>query len=53
MEPSPVGKRNITPEKVIQILEKQGTKISLEEAKLILDFLYKFAKLTLEHVLKR
>jgi HD-GYP domain-containing protein (c-di-GMP phosphodiesterase class II) len=46
-------KRSMTPEKAMEILEKQGTKISIEEAKLMLDFLYKFAKLTLEHVLKR
>jgi hypothetical protein len=53
MESSTTEKRKITPEKVIEILQKQGTKVSLEEAKLMLDFLYKFAKLTLEHVLKR
>lgn len=46
-------KRSVTPEKVIKILAEYGTKVSLEEAKLMLDFLYKFAKLTLEHVLKR
>lgn len=53
MESFTTEKRKITPEKVLEILEKQGTKVSIEEAKFMLDFLYKFAKLTLEHVLKR
>ncbi len=45
--------RKITPEKVVQILKKHGTIITHQEAKLMLDFLYKFATLTLDHVLKR
>jgi hypothetical protein len=48
------GKRKMTPEKAVEMMKKQGTmKSPLEEAELMLDFLYRFAKLTLEIVLKR
>ena len=47
------GKRKVTPEKAVEIMKKHGTNITIEEAKLMLDFLYKFANLTLEIVLKR
>jgi len=50
MEPQ---KRQLTPEKAVEIMKNKGTEITIEEAKLMLDFLYKFAKLTLEIVLKR
>lgn len=46
-------KRKITPEKAVEILKKSGTIITVKDAKFVLDFLYKFAKLTLETVLKR
>ena len=46
-------KRKIAPEKAVEILKKNGTIVTIRDAKLILDFLYKFAKLTLETVLKR
>nr|WP_294895167.1 hypothetical protein [uncultured Pedobacter sp.] len=45
-------KRNITPEKAIKILEQHGTFVSLEEAKIVLDLMYKFAKLALSNNLK-
>jgi len=45
--------RKITPEKAVKIFAKHGINISITEAKLMLDFLYKFAKLTLETVLKQ
>lgn len=48
-----IDKRRVTPERAVEILKKHGTNISVEEAKLMLDFLYRFAKLTLEIVLKR
>lgn len=48
-----VVKRKITPEKAVEIMKKHGTEITIEEAKLMLDFLYKFAKLTLEIVFKQ
>jgi hypothetical protein len=42
----------ITPEKVIKILKKHGTIISIEEAKKVLDFYKKFAKLWLNEVFR-
>jgi len=47
------GKRKMTPEKAMEIMKKKGTMITLEEAELMLDFLYRFAKLTLKIVLKQ
>lgn len=43
-------KQSITPEKAVEILKKHGTIITTEEAQLILDFLYKFGRLTLNQV---
>ncbi|MEO6522795.1 MAG: hypothetical protein ABIN91_14020 [Mucilaginibacter sp.] len=45
-------KRNVTPEKAVKILAKHGNKITLEEAKLILDFIYDFANLSVKQVLR-
>ncbi|MEO3406846.1 hypothetical protein AAFN85_23215 [Mucilaginibacter sp. CAU 1740] len=42
------NKRNVTPAKAVEILAGYGTKVTLEEAKIILDFMYKFGKLALE-----
>lgn len=36
----------ITPEKAVAILRKNGMEVTLEQAKLILDFLYKLADIT-------
>ena len=47
------GKRKMTPEKAMEIMKKKGTMITLEEAERMLDFLYRFAKLTLKIVLKQ
>ncbi len=41
----------ISPEKAIEILKKHGKEVSAEEAKIILDFLYKIAKLTVKLLL--
>lgn len=46
-------KRSVTPEKAVKILQEYGTVVSIEEAKIMLDFLYKFGNLTLKDVLKR
>lgn len=46
-------KRSLTPEKAVEILKKHGTIITIEEAKLILDFMYKIAKLSVEQVFER
>lgn len=43
--------RKLTPEHTVRILKKRGTIITIKEAEVILDFLYKFAKLTLDSVL--
>jgi len=42
----------LTPEKVVNILKKHGTNITIEEAKNILDFYRNFAKLWLNQVFK-
>ena len=36
--------RNVTPEKAIKLLQKQGVKLSPENTKLVLDFLYLLAE---------
>ena len=41
-------KRNITPEMAVKILRKNGVEIDEKEAVEILDFLYFFAKLTVD-----
>jgi len=41
-------KRNVSPAKAVEILAEHGTKITLEEAQIILDFMYKFGKLAIE-----
>jgi hypothetical protein len=41
-------KRSVTPEKAIEILKKHDTIVTLEEVKLILDFMYKFGKLAID-----
>jgi hypothetical protein len=46
-------KRSLTPEKAVEILKKYGTIVTIEEAKLILDFMYKLGKLSEDRVLKR
>jgi len=42
----------ITPEQAVEILKKHGTVISVEEAKLVLDFLYDLVKLALDEDFK-
>jgi hypothetical protein len=41
-------KRNVTPAKAVEILAKYGTRVTLEEAQIILNFMYKFGKLAIE-----
>jgi hypothetical protein len=45
--------RKVTPQIAVDVLKKHGTKISLEEAEIILDFMYKMAKLTVENHSKK
>ncbi|WP_179415421.1 hypothetical protein HDF19_21170 [Mucilaginibacter sp. E4BP6] len=53
MEFTQSEKRNITPEKAVQILQKKGIKIELEDAKNLLDFMYFLAKLIVEQNFKK
>lgn len=46
-------KRNVTPEQAIEILAKHGTEVTTEQAKLILDFMYKFAILTVKQIVRQ
>lgn len=45
-------KRNVTPEKMVKTLAKHGTIITLEQAKIALDFLYKLSNLTVNQTIK-
>jgi len=41
-------RRRITPQQAVKILKEHGTIVTIEEAKLILDFLYDFGKLAID-----
>ena len=43
-------KRSITPEKAREILQSHGTTVTFEEARIILDFMYKFAILSVNQL---
>ena len=43
----------ITPEKAAEILKKGGMDVTLEQAKLILQFLYKLADISVAQYLKK
>ena len=45
-------RRSITAAKAIEILKQKGTQVSLEEAEIILDFMYKMSKLTVDNFIK-
>lgn len=47
---NPLEKRKVKPEKVVKILAQHGTEVTIEQAQLILDFAYIFAKLWLKEV---
>jgi len=49
----PTDSRSITATKAVKLLKEHGTEASPERAKLILDFLYGFAKLSAEQVINR
>jgi len=44
--------RTVTPEKAVEILKKNGTIVTIDEAKLILDFMYKIGKLSVGQYIK-
>ncbi|MFT4152231.1 hypothetical protein [Parafilimonas sp.] len=46
------AKKGLAPEKVIKILEKHGTSVTLEEAKIILEFMRKLARITVNQYLR-
>lgn len=43
----------ITPEKAIEILKKDGLEVSLDEAKILLDFLYQMADVVVAQYLRK
>lgn len=45
-------KDRISPEKAIEILKKGGMEVDMEQARLILEFLYKLAAIAMEQTLK-
>ncbi|MNJ87511.1 hypothetical protein D3C87_50310 [compost metagenome] len=47
----PTGRRSITAINAARLLKEHGTEVSLERANLILEFLYKFAKLSASQVI--
>jgi len=46
-------KRNFSPSEAIKILAKHGTVVSIDQAKLILDFMYEFGKLALDQQIRK
>ncbi|MEZ2338829.1 hypothetical protein AB6735_24480 [Mucilaginibacter sp. RCC_168] len=44
--------RQVTPEMAVQILKEHGTKVTIEEAKVVLDFMYKIGKLSVDQYVK-
>lgn len=46
-------KRSYTPEEVVNIYKKHGSNITLEKAELVLEFLKKLARLTVEQMTTR
>ena len=46
-------KKTLTPEKAVKILAKHGTIISLEKAKIMLEFLYKLSNLSVSQAILR
>ena len=46
------GEKGLTPEKVVKILEKKGTKVTLDEAITILVFMKKLARITVNQYLR-
>lgn len=48
-----VGKRNITPQKAIEILDRNGVKLSEKKAEEVLDLMYFLAKLIVNQNVKK
>lgn len=45
-------KMNVSPELAVKILKEHGTSVSLEQAKIILAFMYKLGKLSVDQYIK-
>lgn len=45
-------KQSITPQMAMEILQSHGTTLTFEEAKIILDFMYNFAILSVNQIVK-
>jgi protein-tyrosine-phosphatase len=43
----------ISPEKAIEILKKDGLEVTLEQAKIILEFLYQMSEIVIEQYLEK
>ena len=52
MQADRTEKRGVTPEHAVKILKSHGTIVTIEEAKIILDFMYKIGKLSVEQYVK-
>jgi hypothetical protein len=46
-------KRSVTPEKLVKILQRDGTVISIEKAKKVLELIYKLSNLSVKETLSR
>jgi len=44
-------KRTVKPEDVIELLKKEGEDITIEQAQIVLDYMYKMAEITLSILL--
>lgn len=49
----PQEKRSVTAEKAVKILKENGREITLEEAQIILDYMYKMSKLAVNQLLNK
>lgn len=45
-------RRRVTAQQAVKILKEHGTTVTIEQARLILDFLYKFGKLAMDQYVK-
>ncbi len=52
MKGETAGKRNVTPEKAMEILKEKGVEISEKNAQELLDLMYLLAKLSVDQYIK-
>ena len=43
--------RKVTPEEVVELVKRDGETITIEQAQIVLDFMYTFDRITLEVLL--